>query len=196
MNTDAFDSLSEPGVHGSRIKSGMTALSSRLESLADAECDQLPLWLPVGLGLGTAAWFALPTRAWDRFLLLAAARRCPQRRPRGVWWRAFSLFCLAAILGCANSGVKRIGSPRGAEPSPRGDFDAGEIFQRLRARPGAAGGEARRRFRAPAASGSISTRHGPTRLEAGAIVRGLSNAAGVRRPCGSYISPEPPGSRR
>ena len=30
-------------------------ISQRLETLADAERDQLPLWLPVGLGLGIAA---------------------------------------------------------------------------------------------------------------------------------------------
>ena len=52
----------------------MTWLSARLEALAEAERDQLPLWLPVGLGLGIAAWFALPdSRAWTAFLLLAAA---------------------------------------------------------------------------------------------------------------------------
>ena len=32
--------------------------SERLEALFDAERDQLPLWLPVGLGIGIAAWFA------------------------------------------------------------------------------------------------------------------------------------------
>src|SRR5690606_11060840 len=40
------------------------------ETWLDAEREQLPLWLPVGFGLGIAAWFALPTRAdWSAFLL-------------------------------------------------------------------------------------------------------------------------------
>src|SRR5688500_18993904 len=84
---------------------GMTWLSERLEALADRERDQLPSWLPVGLGLGTAAWFALPdARAWTAFLLLAAALvLAPQALGPGARWsRAVSLFCLAAIIGCGN----------------------------------------------------------------------------------------------
>jgi competence protein ComEC len=117
----------------------MTNLSARLESLADSERDQLPLWLPVGLGLGTAAWFALPdARAWTAFLLLAAAMTlAPQGLAPGTrWGRAVSIFCLAAILGCANIWWKServaapvLGHPRAAE------FDARiESFQRLPAR--------------------------------------------------------------
>ena len=139
MNTGALDSFSEPGVHGSRIKSGMTALSRRLESLADLEGDQLPLWLPVGLGLGTAAWFALPdARAWTAFLLLAAALAlAPQGLAPGTrWGRALSIFCLAALLGCANVWWKaeRVAAPALAAPRIA-EFDARiESFQRLPAR--------------------------------------------------------------
>ncbi len=51
---------------------GSRRLSLRLESLAEAERDQLPLWLPVGLILGIGAWFWLPDRAqWIAFLLAA-----------------------------------------------------------------------------------------------------------------------------
>jgi competence protein ComEC len=43
----------------------------------EAERDQLPLWLPVGLGAGVAAWFILPTReAWTGFMLGALALAC------------------------------------------------------------------------------------------------------------------------
>jgi len=139
MNTDAFDSFAESGVHGSRIKSGMTSLSTRLESLADAERDQLPLWLPVGLGLGTAAWFALPdARAWTAFLLLAAALAlAPQALAPGTRWsRALSIFGLAAILGCANIWWKaeRSAAPVLSRPGVA-EFDARvESFQRLPAR--------------------------------------------------------------
>jgi competence protein ComEC len=117
----------------------MTALSTRLEALSDAERDQLPLWLPVGLALGTALWFALPDdRAWTAFLLLAAALTlAPQAVAPGTrWGRAVSIFCLAAILGCANIWWK---SERVAAPvlsrARAAEFDAAiESYQRLPAR--------------------------------------------------------------
>ncbi len=118
---------------------GMTVLSRRLESLADSERDQLPLWLPVGLGLGTACWFALPdARVWTAFLLLAAALAlAPQGLAPGTRWaRAASIFCLAAILGCANVWWKaeRVAAPVLSHPRAA-EFDARiESFQRLPAR--------------------------------------------------------------
>ncbi|MGE7204750.1 ComEC/Rec2 family competence protein [Sphingomonas sp. NPDC019816] len=46
----------------------------RAERWAEAERTQIPLWTPVGLGLGIAAWFMLPdARAWTAFLCLSAA---------------------------------------------------------------------------------------------------------------------------
>ncbi|HEX8481031.1 MAG TPA: ComEC/Rec2 family competence protein [Allosphingosinicella sp.] len=117
----------------------MTRLSRRLESVADAERDQLPLWLPVGLGLGTAAWFALPdARAWTAFLLLAAALTMAPRAlaPGTRWGRAVSIFGLAAILGCANIWWKaeRVAAPVLSQPRVA-EFDSVvEGFQRLPAR--------------------------------------------------------------
>jgi competence protein ComEC len=115
------------------------ALGRRLEALADAERDQLPHWLPVGLGLGTAAWFALPDpRAWTAFLLIAAAALlAPLALAPGTrWGRAMSLFCLAALLGCANIWWK---SERAAAPvlghARLAEFSASvESLQRLPAR--------------------------------------------------------------
>jgi competence protein ComEC len=139
MSSDAFDRISEPGVHGSRIKSGMTAFFARLEALADAEGEQLPLWLPVGLGLGTGAWFGLPDdRAWIAFLLLAAALAlAPQALAPGTRWaRAVSLFGLAALLGCGNIWwrAERVASPVLRE-ARAAEFDAAiESLQRLPAR--------------------------------------------------------------
>jgi competence protein ComEC len=139
MNTDALDSFSDPGVHGSRIKSGMTWLSIHAEHLADSERDQLPLWLPVGLGLGTAAWFALPdSRAWTAFLLLSAALAlAPWALAPGTrWGRAVSIFCLAAIIGCGNIWWKaeRVAAPVLGQARVA-EFDARiESFQRLPAR--------------------------------------------------------------
>ncbi|MEP9401531.1 ComEC/Rec2 family competence protein [Sphingomonas silueang] len=48
----------------------LEAIERRLE----AERSQLPLWIPVALGAGIAAWFLLPdAAAWAGFLALAAA---------------------------------------------------------------------------------------------------------------------------
>ena len=64
----------------------------------------MPLWLPVGLGSGIAAWFVLPdASAWLVFLLGALGCACaafaigPQTRSG----RAVAVFALAAALGCA-----------------------------------------------------------------------------------------------
>ncbi|HEX8571381.1 MAG TPA: ComEC/Rec2 family competence protein [Allosphingosinicella sp.] len=156
----------------------MTAVSRRLESLADLERDQLPLWLPVGLGLGTAAWFALPdARAWTAFLLLTAASvLAPQALVPGTrWGRAVSIFCLAAMLGCANIWWK---AERVAEPvlgqARAAEFDAKiESFQRLPARDlvrlivePAAGSGLPRKLRV-----NIDSATAPAGIEAGATVR-------------------------
>lgn len=74
-----------------------------LESLFEAERDQLPLWLPVGLIAGISAWLWLPDRdAWIAFLLAALAvplgLAVAARSSR--WARALALFGLAAAIGC------------------------------------------------------------------------------------------------
>jgi len=81
----------------------VSRLSGRMEALAEAERDQLPLWLPVGLMLGIAAYFFLADwRQWAAFLLLAgaAALAGPALGPGTRWGRALLLFGLAAALGC------------------------------------------------------------------------------------------------
>lgn len=92
-------------------------LRERLERLAEAERDQLPLWLPVALGLGIAAWFALPDpSAWTVFLLLAAALAIAAA---ATGWnarcgRAIAIFSLAAAFGCGLiwSKSERVAAPR------------------------------------------------------------------------------------
>lgn len=69
---------SAPSIADRPLQSGVSKrfarFSSRIELLFERERDQLPLWLPVGFGLGIAAWFVLPdSRAWTAFLLAAAA---------------------------------------------------------------------------------------------------------------------------
>ena len=47
---------------------------TQLESWLEAERAQLPLWLPVMLGVGVASWFVFPLRSmWTATLLLGAA---------------------------------------------------------------------------------------------------------------------------
>lgn len=82
----------------------LASLSDRLEALADSERDQLPLWLPVGLGAGIAAWFWIPgPSGWAAFILAAAAVALAALAGAGErrWGRALSWFAVAAAIGCA-----------------------------------------------------------------------------------------------
>jgi competence protein ComEC len=52
------------------VQSLGSQLAHSIEVWLERERDQLPLWLPVGLGLGIAAWFMFPLREqWIGFLL-------------------------------------------------------------------------------------------------------------------------------
>jgi competence protein ComEC len=95
----------------------LAGASAWLESRFDAERDQLPLWIPVGLGVGIAAWFILPDdRAWTAFLLAAAAfALLPAALAPGTrWGRAAALFALAGIVGCGDIWWEagRVAAPR------------------------------------------------------------------------------------
>lgn len=82
---------------------GLGRIGERLEKLAEAERDQLPLWLPVGFILGISAWFWLPDRlAWTAFLAgaLAVALGAAAAAGQARWGRALAWFGLAAALGC------------------------------------------------------------------------------------------------
>jgi competence protein ComEC len=86
-----------------RFRRAFSTLSDRLETIAEAEREQLPLWLPVGLMLGIAAWFYLADAAqWAIFLLLAGggALAALALGAGTRWGRALALFALAAALGC------------------------------------------------------------------------------------------------
>lgn len=56
-----------PSTHLRALQTARTWLAHRLE----AERDQLPLWLPVMVGAGVAAWFALPNATMWRAALLS-----------------------------------------------------------------------------------------------------------------------------
>ena len=97
-------SIADEPLQTARVRRWDARIGTKLETLFDAERDQLPLWLPVGLGLGIAAWFALPdSRAWIAFLLAASATMLAAAALGGGtrWGRALIVFALAAMLGCA-----------------------------------------------------------------------------------------------
>ncbi|HET9427045.1 MAG TPA: ComEC/Rec2 family competence protein [Allosphingosinicella sp.] len=88
---------------GPSLVEKVAAIGRWLESLADQERDQFPLWLPVGLILGVSAWFWLPdTAAWTAFLLLTIAAGLGALALLGWsrWGRGLALFSLAAAFGC------------------------------------------------------------------------------------------------
>jgi competence protein ComEC len=109
----------EPGQRGpgAALRQICAGANAWIETRFDAERDQLPLWIPVGVGIGIAAWFQLPeSRLWIAFLLLAAALALlPQALAPGTRTaRALSLFALFAILGCADIWweAERVAAPR------------------------------------------------------------------------------------
>ena len=83
-----------------RLRTTTAALEARLE----AEREQLPLWIPVGLIAGIAAWFALPDSAsWSAFIALAGASVLAGLAFAGGSRTAlvFAWFSLFALVGCA-----------------------------------------------------------------------------------------------
>lgn len=110
-----------------------------IERWLEAERDQMPLWLPVGLGLGIAAWFVLPDEnGWIAFLLGAAGgAMAGLAAGRGTrWGRALALFAAAAMIGCGLIWWKaeRVAAPRLERPQ-LATFEARvETLQRLAAR--------------------------------------------------------------
>ena len=134
---------SAPSIADRPLQTGLSTLlgrlSGRLEALFDAERDQLPLWLPVGLGLGIAAWFVLPdARAWTAFLLAAAAAVAGFLALAGGtrWGRALAIFSLAAAAGCALvwARAESVAAPRLERPR-MAEFQADvRSFQRLSAK--------------------------------------------------------------
>ncbi|PKP91304.1 MAG: competence protein ComEC, partial [Alphaproteobacteria bacterium HGW-Alphaproteobacteria-16] len=78
--------------------------NERLEAWLEAERGQLFLWVPVMLGVGVAAWFALPDASrWGAVMLaglaLAAAGLAGARGGRGT--RVLAVAALLVALGCA-----------------------------------------------------------------------------------------------
>jgi competence protein ComEC len=82
----------------------MRSAGTSLELWLESERDQLPLWLPIALGLGVAAWLILPAQSlWIGFILagLGLAAAGPVLGwPRRIG-RVAVLGGLVAALGCS-----------------------------------------------------------------------------------------------
>jgi competence protein ComEC len=95
--------------------------SGAIERWLEAERDQLPLWMPVALGAGIAAWFVLPNASsWTAFLLAAlgivtAGIVFPWSGRLG---RVVAAAGLLAALGCGLvwARAERVASPVLARP--------------------------------------------------------------------------------
>ncbi len=96
-------------------------LNGLLESRFDAERDQLPLWLPVGMLAGISFWFWLPTEsARIAYIIAAVALALGLAATAGAsrWGRATAIFALATAIGAALIWwqAERVAAPRLERP--------------------------------------------------------------------------------
>ncbi len=87
-----------------RFRVSAHGLIEGIERWLEAERAQLPLWIPVGLIAGVAAWYALPDEAaWRGWLCACAALAALGLGfgGGGRLGRAIALFALCGALGCA-----------------------------------------------------------------------------------------------
>ena len=97
------------------------ASGEAIESWLEAERDQIPLWLPVGLGLGIAAWFALPDmEKWLAFMSATGgvAGFGFTLARGGRLGRVIGIFALVAMIGCGLIWLRaeRVAAPRIERP--------------------------------------------------------------------------------
>ena len=95
-----------------RWRDRLTSVSARLETLAEAEREQLPLWLPVGLMLGIGAWFYLPDEAMDGL-------PAPPAPPRSAPWRSAPARAGAGRSPSSASPPHRLRESGGRRSAPR-----------------------------------------------------------------------------
>ena len=93
-----------PSTGSMPLQSGrLTRVDGAIERVLERERDQLPLWLPVALGTGIAAWFVLDDAArWAAWIaLMGAIASGALLLPRGGRLsRVILLWGLASALGC------------------------------------------------------------------------------------------------
>ncbi|WP_320452204.1 ComEC/Rec2 family competence protein [Sphingomonas sp. CFBP8993] len=163
----------------------MTKIGAMIETWAQAERDQLALWVPVMFGIGIAAWFVLPDpRAWCAVALLVAGIGLAAvtgmgagRVARSVGIAAFLVLAgLAIVWGRAES----VRAPVLARPMTvdltavveASDRLAARRIVRLMLRPmGVADGRARGVVLPPRIRVSLDEEDAPAGLGPGALVR-------------------------
>jgi competence protein ComEC len=106
----------------SRNGGALARVRDRIERWLEAERAQLPLWLPVMLGSGVAAWFVLPDAPrWSGFVLAACALAfaAAALSDGGRLARMAAISGLAMALGCVLvwSRAERVGAPVLARPA-------------------------------------------------------------------------------
>lgn len=90
-------------------------LRDAIEHWLDSQRDRLPLWLPVALGGGIAAWFTLPTPgSWRAVMVGMLALACVGVALGGRLGRCLIVFGVMAALGLglAWSRAERVAAPR------------------------------------------------------------------------------------
>ncbi|MDB5715167.1 MAG: ComEC/Rec2-like protein [Sphingomonadales bacterium] len=81
----------------------LSRLNSKIEIVLDHQRDQLPLWLPIMLGCGIAAWFVLPDRnSWIAWVaaMIGVAGAGLMLPAGGRLKRVIVIAPLACALGC------------------------------------------------------------------------------------------------
>lgn len=116
------------GGAGGRIFTIAATARAALENWLEHERDQLPLWLPVGLGVGITAWLLLAEpRLWIAFLLISGgvALGGIAMPGGGRAGRAIGLFALAALMGAGLIWwrAERVAAPRLDRPT-MAEFEA------------------------------------------------------------------------
>ncbi|SCW68584.1 competence protein ComEC [Sphingobium faniae] len=106
-----------------KVKAWRQACPAAVEQWLEKEREQVPLWVPVGLGIGIAAWFLLPHRwAWLGFCCVVLALACGAAllpvggRGRRIAVSAGMLACLGCLLVWGKATL--VGEP----PLPRAIF--------------------------------------------------------------------------
>ncbi|CAN5266719.1 ComEC/Rec2 family competence protein [soil metagenome] len=87
----------------------LTRLNTKIEWVLDDQRDQLPLWLPVMLGCGIAAWFLFPDRNnWIAWIagMIGVAGAGALLPATGRLRRIFTVAPLTCALGCAIAWVR------------------------------------------------------------------------------------------
>lgn len=98
-----------------RARAAVARGAAALEAFLDAQRAQLPLWIPVALGAGIAAWFLLPGRGeWLAFAAAALALAAAGIALRGWTGRALAIGGLLAAtgLGLAWNRSNTVAAPR------------------------------------------------------------------------------------